>query len=429
MLYSEYLLYKRPYQEYGHCFLLERKHACLGFKPGKGKTYPAVEAMIDVDKSMNGNAKVLILSTANAIKNMWEAEIAPQRILPKNTTMMSITKAVQDDVRIKLLNTNWDIVCLDECHRVKAHNTKIAKLVHRLTKKVEFAWGLSGTPRGNSDVDIYCQFHNLNVCDWGKINYTYFVENICECDHIRVHSRIVNIPTRIAKQYRAGWERNVANYYLCIDYDEDDSMPELNTRIVNLPFNPSKEYLLAQDGVVSLPDYETTLTQLTAITKLHQSANGFLYYQDEGSKRQSYKIDNFNNLKLDWLKSQQLHNTIIVYRFAEDRELLTQELSKRYIITDMVDEFKSGVGDILLLQCSQCESFNLQKCHRIIFYTMDYSFINYDQMIHRVWRMGQQNAVDIWILIYENSVEEKIWETVENKRNLADLFMSIKGRK
>ena len=426
MLFSEYLTKKRPYQEYGHHFLLERKHACLGFSPGKGKTYPAVEAMIDVDKSKNGTAKVLILSTANAIKNMWLAEIVPQNILPKHTTLVSITKAVQNDVQIELLRTKWDIICLDECHRVKAHNTKIAKLLYKLTKKCEFVWGLSGTPRGNSDVDIYCQFHNLNIGDWGKINYTFFVENICDYNCIRSGGKLVKIPTTISHKYKAGWERNVAMYYLCMDYEETDAMPELTTNVITLPFTPSKEYLLAQDGVISLPDYETTLTQLTAINKLHQAANGFLYYEDSCGERRTYSISDKNE-KLDWLDRQDLRNTVIVYRFAEDRERIKSRLGQKYTLTELVDDFKANKTDILLLQCSQCESFNLQSCNKMIFHTLDYSFINYDQMIHRVWRMGQTKPVDIYILIYQNSVEEKIWSTVENKRTLAQLFMAIKG--
>ena len=83
MLYSEYLENRKPYQEYGYWFLLERKHACLFYKPGKGKTYPCVDAIRDVDKSLDGKARVLILSTADAVKNMWNAEIEPQGILPK----------------------------------------------------------------------------------------------------------------------------------------------------------------------------------------------------------------------------------------------------------------------------------------------------------------------------------------------------------
>ena len=78
MQYEEYLTKRRPYQEAGMLLLLERKHACLFFVPGKGKTYPCIDAIRDIDKSKNGRANVLVLSTADAIRNMWEVDIVPQ---------------------------------------------------------------------------------------------------------------------------------------------------------------------------------------------------------------------------------------------------------------------------------------------------------------------------------------------------------------
>ena len=48
-------------------------------------------------------------------------------------------------------------------------------------------------------------------------------------------------------------------------------------------------------------------------------------------------------------------------------------------------------------------------------------------MLHRVWRMGQTEQVNIDILIFKDTIETKIWHTVRNKEKLADLFMSIKG--
>ena len=47
-------------------------------------------------------------------------------------------------------------------------------------------------------------------------------------------------------------------------------------------------------------------------------------------------------------------------------------------------------------------------------------------MIHRCWRNGQLNEVKIEILLFNNSIENKIWKTVENKKSIADLFMSAK---
>ena len=425
MTYQEYLKCKRPYQESGHMFLLEQKHACLFYKPGKGKTYPTIDAIRDVDASMNGNAKVLILSTADAIKNMWNSEIVPQNILPKNTVLMTFNSAILDKNKIDLLKIKWDIIVVDECHKIKSHNSKTSKLVYQLSKKAPYTFGLTGTPRGNSDIDIYCQFHTMNISDWGSISYTQFVDLCCDVEPQFFRGNHIKIPVGINKKYKAGWERNIAQFSQRVDYTDDDDMPDLEVNVVKLPYSETKEYRDAAEGVIQLSNYETTMTKLVAIMKAHQIVNGFLYY-DEDDKRKVHQIS--YNIKLDWLKDNLETNNVIVYRYDWDRQEILKFLdSEGYSVTEIVDEFKQGMADVLLLQCSRCESFNLQMCNRIIFYTLDYSYIKYNQMLHRIWRMGQKEQCEIVILTFENTVDEDIWETVKNKEALADLFMRIKG--
>ena len=192
--------------------MLERKHACLFYKPGKGKTFPCIDAIRDIDKSKKGNAKVLILSTADAIKNMWLAEIEPQKILPVNTVLMSFNAAIQEKTKQALLKVKWDVLVVDESHKVKGNNTKTSKLVHAISKKTEYVFGLTGTPRGNNDVDIFCQFHNLCISDWGSITYTNFVNTCCTIDQKFFGGQCIRTPTGILDKYKAGWERNIAMY-------------------------------------------------------------------------------------------------------------------------------------------------------------------------------------------------------------------------
>lgn len=426
MLYSEYKLHRRDYQERGHLFLLEMKHACLFYKPGKGKTYPCIDALLDVAKE-KPDCNVLILSTANAIKNMWIAEIVPQNILPKNTVLMSFNSAIVESTKIQLLKIKWDVIIIDECHKIKSHNTKSSKLVYQLSKKSKYVWGLSGTPRGNSDIDIFCQFHNMCISDWGTISYSHFVNTCCDVDKKFFGGNVVNVPIGINKRYKGGWERNIAMYTQRVDYCDDDNMPNLDVTVVNVPYKATKEYLQAEDGVVSVGDYETTMTKLAAIQKCHQAANGYLYIPDDEGGRTTYRIN--RNGKLNWLKDNLTNEpTVIVYRFEADAEDLMCELSDLgYSYTEIVDDFKAGGIDVLLLQCAKCESFNLQMCNKIIFYTLDYSYINYDQMLHRVWRMGQEKDVSIIVLVNDGTIEESIWKSVKNKESFANTFMNIKG--
>ena len=428
MLYSDYLNNKRDYQEAGHLFLLERKHACLFYKPGKGKTYPCIDALRDIAASKN-NCKVLVLSTADAIKNMWNAEIVPQGILPENTVLMSFNAAIVEKTKMSLLKIKWDVIIIDECHKIKSHNSKSSKLVYQLSRKAEYVWGLSGTPRGNNDIDIFCQFHNMCISEWGNISYTQFVSTCCDLDKKFFSGNVVTVPIGINERYKAGWEKNIAMYTQRVDYVEEDDMPELNVNEVLLPYTPTKEYLQAEDCVISVGEYESTMTKLAAIQKLHQAVNGFLYLPDEDddNKRIIHKIH--RNPKLDWLiKYVRKEPTVIVYRFEADYlDILEEMTNKGFICTESVEDFKKGKADILLLQCSRCESFNLQMCKRIVFYTLDYSYIKYNQMIHRVWRMGQNEKVQIVILLFKDTVETNIWKAVKNKERLAQLFMSIKG--
>lgn len=428
MTYKEYLNCKKPYQEYGSLFLLERKHACLYYKPGKGKTFPCIDAVREIDKSKNGKANVLVLSTADAIKNMWNAEIVPQNILPENTILVSFNSAIQEQRKQSLLKIKWDVIVIDESHKIKAHNTKISKLVYSLSKYAEYVFGLSGTPRGNSDIDIYCQFHNMNIGEWGTISYTNFVENCCILDTKFFGRQCIKQPIGIQDKYKAGWERNISMYTQRVEYSDEDNMPDLDVNLVELPYIPTKEYLDAEQGVIQLSEYETTMTKLSATLKLQQAVNGFLYLTDNvEDKREVWHIE--RNKKLDWLKEHVPfgEKTIIVYRFAADLEAIKQEFSEVYY-TDNVEEFKTDKNKyILLLQCSRCESFNLQMCNRIIFYTMDYSYIKYNQMLHRVWRMGQSNAVQINILTFGGTIETKIWNAVKTKQKFADLFMSLRS--
>lgn len=417
--YKDYQEHKFQYQEDGELLLLEKKHACLYYEPGKGKTYPAIAALLQVTSDTDN---VLILSTADSVRNMWNIDIVPQGILPKNTVIMSFTQAIQDATREKLLKIKWKAIIVDECHKVKSHNTQISKLVFKLTKSTEYVFGLTGTPRGNVDLDVFCQFHNLNISEWGQVTYTNFINTCCDTEEKYGPYGSFKKVLGINKRYLAGWERNLAMYTQRVTYEDGDGMPPLKIQEVFFPFEESEAYKKLSEGILEVDDNASTLTKLAAITKLHQAANGFIYYYDELGIRRTLALG--ENKKLDWLKDNVDDTVTIVYRHEADFEMICKCLTDW---TEDINEFKAGKRRQLLLQCGRCESFNLQMCRHIIFFTMDYSFIKFKQMLHRVWRMGQENETLVQVLVFKNSVEEKIYNAVMGKKNMHDLFMSVKG--
>ena len=205
-----------------------------------------------------------------------------------------------------------------------------------------------------------------------------------------------------------------------------NKLPDLKVNLIELPYTPTKEYLQAEEGVINVPDYESTMTKLSAIQKLHQAVNGFLYLTDVvEEKREVYHIE--RNKKLDWLKENVPFGdkTVIVYRFAADVEAIKNEFSEAYY-TDNVEEFKTDKNKyILLLQCSRCESFNLQMCNRIIFYTLDWNPSLEKQCIGRAARSGQTKTVMVYRLFYCNTVEDIMNDRILKKNQLGEVI--VKG--
>lgn len=419
MLYKEYINNRRQYQEQGRDLLLEKKHACLFYSPGKGKTYPVIDALYELRKEKGEDIKVLIISTADAIRRMWEIDIVPQNILPKNTYLVTDRTAI-GKLSALLISTKWDVIIVDECHIVKAHNSKIHRLVYKLCRTVEYAWGLTGTPRGNRDVDIWCQLQALHIGGQGKMSYTAWTRIYCTMEVGYGAYGKYEIPTNIKDKYLSWWDELLETYCMFVDYDEDDDMPELNVNVIKIPYVKTKEYENAFKGILEVGDFATTTTKMVAIMKAYQACNGYLYLPDKTIHRIH------RNKKLDYLEECIGSNTaVIVYKHIADYEDLANHFGD--MATNEVDKFKTGYYKVLLLQCGHCKSFNLQNyCSKIIFYTMDYSFIKYKQMIHRLWRLGQKLTTEIIVLQHENTIEHQVWQAVTLKQKAHDLYMSIK---
>jgi SNF2 family DNA or RNA helicase len=420
MDYREYVTKRKQYQEIGRDMLLSKKHACLFFEPGKGKTYPVIDALLEVDRQKNGNAQVLIISSADAIRQMWQTDIVPQKILPKNTFLVTDRTAIGKISEV-LLAQKWDVIIVDECHIVKANSSKIHKLVYRLCKNAEYAWGMTGTPRGNSDVDIWCQLQALHIGGQGKMSYSAWTRNYCDFETGYGAYGKFQTPVSIKEKYHQWWDELLDEYCMFVDYDEDDDMPELNVSTVVIPYKKTEAYNNAYKGIIEVGEFATTTEKMVAITKAHQVCNGYIYLPD--------LIHRYHeNTKLNYLDKYVAEGRcVIVYRYKTDYEDLMNKFGP--IATDNVGKFKSGKYEVLLLQCGNCKSFNLQECcNTIIFYTLDYSFIKYKQMIHRCWRLGQKRETRIIVLQHEDTVEKQIWDAVQTKQSVHSMYMSIKKK-
>ena len=438
--YQEYNeKYRLPEQARDEQLLLSHKHHILCYEPGKGKSMPVIHCIQEVNKMKDGNAKVLILSDATCIKQMWRAEIVPMNVLPKETYMVTDRTAI-GQIKEALINTKWDIIVCDECQSLRSGVTraksKYAKLVYQLCKRTEYVWGMTGTIAGNNNIEPFCVLHNLCVAGMGDINCHLFKNIYCEKELQFGPFGSFEKPTKLNYKGEILMKEAYAKGCSFWDYDENDDMPpmEIKTETFEVPLTES--YKLALEGILKCGENESTVMKSIALQKAQQTLNGFVYYDNENAERQTYRVE-FKNPKLDYVVQECKKNvSIVTYRFQEDAYYITKALSDNGIAyCTEIDEFKKKVTNkehcILVLQCSRGKAANIQVCQNIIYYTSDFSFISYKQMIHRCWRRGQTEPCKVTFLINDPGdkahVEEAIWKSLRRKQSIHDTLMSIKN--
>lgn len=426
--------YRIPEQELAEQLMLRHKHFILGFEPGKGKSYPVIHSILEVQKLKGRPISLLIMSDATCIKDMWKVEIMPQGILPEDTYFVTDRTAI-GAVKEALVVKKWDVIVIDECQSLRSGVTRAksqyAKLVYSLTRKTEYVFGMTGTLMGNNDIEPWCILHNLNVAGQGAINPMQFKNSCCVLE--LQYGPFGNFlkPTTLNPKGEEVLAKAYQDGVMFWAYSDDDDMPPMTIETRTFKVEATTEYKNALEGILKLGEHESTVMKAIALQKAQQALNGFLYFDNDGY-RAIYDVLAYVNPKLQYIVDEcSKELTMIAYRFQEDGRSITAVLNDNHISnTSSINDFKTGNYQVLVLQCSRGKAANLQLCQNIFYYTSDFSFISYKQFIHRTWRRGQVKPCKVTFLINDPGdkykVEWKIWNSLRTKQNIHDTLMSIK---
>jgi SNF2 family DNA or RNA helicase len=135
---------------------------------------------------------------------------------------------------------------------------------------------------------------------------------------------------------------------------------------------------------------------------------------------------------------QNIPKGIIYFEFTHsivDIATVLDNLNKSYVVVDgktsakkstnMIQSFKSGQVDYLVIQSKSGNAgLDLTNVNTIIFYSLPDSFIVYEQCKHRIRRKGQTKDCNYYYLICTDTVEEKIYETLQKKKSFNDKVFS-----
>lgn len=399
------------HQEKGKQALLKNKKYCLFFEVGTGKTYTALSALCELPAG-----KVLIVAPKRVLENVWKKDTAYD-LSKYDVTYMNYEKIARD---ANFTKNTYDIIILDEVHKLKGKTTKTSRKFRTVTAKAKYVWGLTGTPVANNYADVYNIYKNMNIVEF-EMTYDEFVWQYYYTKQLESSSGfkfdiLLNVKPFMLDELmtRIGKHSMVKEAKDCID------LPEKRTDIVYIDGMINEKYRELKEGILKTSEYEKTMIPLETLNKLHQASNGFFYddYKTPHIICENKKLKELGDILNDML--EETERVIIVYQYQYDLEQLK---TLKYNWTLDPNEFPNK--QILFLQYGQSEGLNLQYCNQMIFYSYDYSFLNYEQMTGRIYRNGQKNNVVYTILISRGTIEEKIWWAISNKKSRDEYLKEV----
>ena len=403
---------------------------CLFWDVGVGKTYPVLSRL-----SLFKNKKILILAPAVVVEGMWEnerqkdyfdvfdqndVEIRSYEWLAwaKYDIVGKRRKKVANNVS-NLKHDEYDVIILDEAHRIATSDrqSNTSKIIKKLQKTAEYVYCLTGTPAKNGYQDLYHIFKNIGVSPWGEEwDYDSWVRYYFIGFNLKLPHTTIFKPTHL----KPNLTKSFMDYlYLHSFFAEKVRTWGYKEITISIP-NPKKtpEYHKALRGVLTdALGQEVTTNKLVGFGKAYMILNGFEYVlQPDGDNRATVYFENPKFAPIERaIKHELLRNNeksvVVAYNFKHDYTFLKENLiAKGYKVVDNIDDAEACKEKfVYLIQLKKGIGINLQHLSCVMmFYTYNFSFVDFNQTIGRIDRRGQLRDVRIYFFVLEKTIESDV---------------------
>jgi SNF2 family DNA or RNA helicase len=324
----------------------------------------------------------------------------------------------------------FDLLVIDETSKLKDPYGKRSRALAGIASRFKTRWGLTGTPRPNSSLDLFAPASIItDGALWGRA----FVPWRNERFRLRnpVTDEWVPLPgaeDRIAAEFGA-----VA---MTIGAEDMPDLPPLNiieTR-VTLPTAAMARYQEMARDLFTTVDERTieAASKMIATGKLAQCANGFLY--GEGGNEDVIEI---HNVKIEWLRelveSLQGEPLLIAYEFLEDLRTIRRAFGNVPALggptsaaeaTKIITDWNAGRLPLLAFHGAAAgHGLNLQfGGSQMAWLCPSWSNELTDQSIARIYRPGQTRHVTIHVCVAAGTVDEMKRNRVLGKMSAQEAF-------
>lgn len=321
--------------------------------------------------------------------------------------------------RKELLNLQDFTLMLDESSLIQNTSAKQTKFI--LKMKPSHVILLSGTPVGGKYENLWSQCHLLGwsiseqlyskqYVNWKLIDAGGFKHKIVDKDD--PYKNIDRLKSKM-REHGAIFKKT----------EEVIDLPE--QVFTKVQVKAPKEYWKFQKDCIVTVD-GTELVGDTSLTKL-------LYSRQLCSQFNQNKLEAFKDL----VESTN-DRLIVFYNFNEELwqlKKLCQELGRPTSEinghTKDLTAYEQEDDSITLCQYqSASKGLNLQKCNRIVYFSLCLSSEDFEQSKKRVHRIGQEKTCFYYIMTCKGTVEENILQVLEERKDFTDeLFKMVETDK
>ncbi|MGB9620833.1 MAG: DEAD/DEAH box helicase [Brevinematia bacterium] len=429
----------REYQKIGYYWLhfLYKNNfgGILADDMGLGKTLQALAFVKKIREFSKDNPSLVICPTS--LTHNWAREIEKffptlkygiavgkpknrEEILQnyKNYDLIITSYALlRNDINL-YSDKEFEVIIVDEAQYIKNKEAKVTKYTKLLNSKIKIA--LTGTPIENSVADLWSIFDFIMPGLFG--NFSNFIERYSNPQNYK----------DLAKKIQ----------YFVLRRKKEDVLKELPSKIEQNIFVPlSAEQLRIYENIAKeirmnimkkVGEFgfeKSKIHILSALTKLRQICNHPGLISEEYKNLESGKLELLIDLLDDAIEGE--HKVLIFSQFVEMLKLIKERLEKegiKYSYLDgstknrgkVIEEFNQNDDIKVFLISLKAGGFgiNLTSADIVILYDPWWNPMIEKQAMDRTHRIGQTKTVNVYKLISENTIEEKILLLQESKKAL-----------
>ncbi|EIJ78841.1 SNF2-related protein [Bacillus methanolicus PB1] len=418
--------------------------AILADEVGLGKTIEA--GLILKEYMIRGLVKKVLILVPASLVTQWAHELNTKFFIPAiaqrksyvwdqyDVVVSSIDTAKRSPHREIIYEQDYDLIIVDEAHKLKNNKTKNYEFVQKLKKK--FCLLLTATPIQNRIEEI---FNLVSLLKPGHLgNESAFFEKY------KRDSRSLNDDKHL---------RELVNKVMIRNRRADTGIEWTKRHVETIPIDFTKEERELYDAVSDLKSEGNWVnsSQFSVMTLQREACSSreavfhtlrnMLQKQESPSKAYQEQIQYLVS-KVEAVKTnskaekaleliQKINDKVIIFTEYRATQLFLQWFLKQHGISsvpfrggfkrgkkDWMRELFENQAQVLIATEAGGEGINLQFCNHIINFDLPWNPMRLEQRIGRIHRLGQEKDVIIYNFATKDTVEEHILKLLYEKIHL-----------